>query len=54
VSIIVWWGKGVILCLYVDDVLFFGNNTNVIKGAKNSLSSNFEMKIWKRLMLLLT
>ena len=37
-------GEGVILCLYVDDILIFGNNTNVIKEVKDFLSSNFEMK----------
>jgi len=37
-------GEGVILCLYVDDILIFGNNVNVIKKVKDFLSSNFEMK----------
>ena len=37
-------GKGVILCLYVDDILIFGNNINVIEEVKGFLSSNFEMK----------
>ena len=38
-------GRGcVILCLYVDDILIFGNNINVIKEVKDFLSSNFEMK----------
>ena len=37
-------GEGVILCLYVDDMLIFGNNVNVIKEVKDFLSSNFEMK----------
>ena len=37
-------GEGVILCLYVDDILIFGNDINVIKEVKNFLSSNFEMK----------
>ena len=37
-------GEGVILCLYVDDILNFGNNINVIKKVKDFLSSNFEMK----------
>jgi hypothetical protein len=35
---------GVILCLYVDDILIFGNNINVIEEVKGFLSSNFEMK----------
>jgi hypothetical protein len=37
-------GKGVILCLYVDDILIFGTNLNVIKEVKDLLSNNFEMK----------
>jgi hypothetical protein len=37
-------GEGVILCLYVDDILIFGNNENVIKEVKDFLSNNFEMK----------
>ena len=36
--------KGVILCLYVDDILIFGNNINVIEEVKDFLPSNFEMK----------
>ena len=37
-------GKGVILCLYVDDILIFGTSLNVIKEVKDLLSNNFEMK----------
>jgi hypothetical protein len=37
-------GEGVILCLYVDDILIFGNNENMIKEVKDFLSKNFEMK----------
>jgi hypothetical protein len=37
-------GDGVILCLYVDDILIFGNNVNVIEEVKGFLSSNIEMK----------
>ena len=33
-----------ILCLYVDDILIFGNNINVIKEVKDFMSNNFEMK----------
>ena len=33
-----------ILCLYVDDILIFENNINVIEEVKGFLSSNFEMK----------
>ena len=41
-----WYGGGdsVILCLYVDDILIFGNNINMIKEVKDFLSSNFEIK----------
>jgi len=41
-----WYGggEGVIRCLYVDDILIFGNNINVIKEVKDFLSSNFKMK----------
>ena len=34
----------VIICLYVDDMLLFGHNVNVINETKNFLSSKFEMK----------
>jgi hypothetical protein len=34
----------VILCSYVDDILIFGTNNNVIKEVKDFLSQNFEMK----------
>jgi hypothetical protein len=37
-------GEGVILCLYVDDILIFGISLNVIKEVKEFLSQNFEMK----------
>jgi len=33
-------GDTVILCLYVDDILIFGNNFNVIKEVKDFLSNN--------------
>jgi hypothetical protein len=39
-----WWSEGVILCLYVDDILIFGTSLNVIKEVKEFLSQNFEMK----------
>jgi hypothetical protein len=32
------------MCLYVDDILIFVSNLNVIEELKNLLSSNFEMK----------
>jgi hypothetical protein len=37
-------GNGVILCLYVDDILIFSNNVDVIKEVKDIMSNNFEMK----------
>nr|AAS07263.1 putative gag/pol polyprotein [Oryza sativa Japonica Group]ABF98438.1 retrotransposon protein, putative, Ty1-copia subclass [Oryza sativa Japonica Group] len=37
-------GEGVILCLYVDDILIFGTNLNVIEEVKDYLSKSFEMK----------
>ena len=33
-----------IICLYVDDLLIFGSNMNVIDEAKNVLISHFDMK----------
>ena len=43
---VLWYGrgKGVILCLYVDDILIFGTSLDVIKGVKEFLSNNFEIK----------
>ena len=32
------------LCLYVDDILIFGSNLNVIEEVKKLLASNFDMK----------
>jgi hypothetical protein len=37
-------GKGVILCLYVDDILIFGMSIELIKEVKDFLSQKFEMK----------
>jgi hypothetical protein len=37
-------GGGVILCLYVDDILIFGSSLKVIEEVKEFLSNNFEMK----------
>jgi hypothetical protein len=34
----------VILCLYVDDILIFGTNLEVIKEVKDFLSQKFEIK----------
>jgi tRNA(Ser,Leu) C12 N-acetylase TAN1 len=39
-----WWGHGVIICLYVDDILIFGTNINVINDIKSFLSKSFDMK----------
>lgn len=35
---------GVIVCLYVDDLLIFGTNIDVIYETKNMLSTKFDMK----------
>jgi hypothetical protein len=37
-------GEGVILCLYVDDILIFGTSTRVIDEIKYFLSRCFDMK----------
>jgi hypothetical protein len=37
-------GKGVILCLYVDDILIFGTNMKVIHEVKSFLLKSFDMK----------
>ena len=37
-------GEGVILCLYIDDILIFGSSIKVIEEVKEFLSKNFEMK----------
>ena len=37
-------GEGVILCLYVDDILIFGSSLKVIEEVKEFLINNFEMK----------
>jgi hypothetical protein len=37
-------GEGVILCLYVDDILIFGTNIDAVKELKDFLSRCFEMK----------
>ena len=38
------YGNGVIICLYVDDMLIFGTDLDQIVDTKNLLSSKFEMK----------
>jgi hypothetical protein len=37
-------GEGVILCLYVDDILILGTSLDVIKETIYFLSNSFEMK----------
>ncbi|WVZ78251.1 hypothetical protein U9M48_025994 [Paspalum notatum var. saurae] len=37
-------GKGVILCLYVDDILIFGTDIDVINEVKSFISTKFDMK----------
>jgi hypothetical protein len=37
-------GKGVILCLYVDEIIILGISFDVIKETKDFLSNNFKMK----------
>ena len=34
----------ILLCLYVDDMLIFGSNTDIINQTKNMLKRYFEMK----------
>jgi hypothetical protein len=46
-------GEGVILCLYVDDILIFRSSLKVIEEVKKFLSNNFEMKDLGKLMLFL-
>ena len=37
--------EGVIICLYVDNLLIFGTNHNVVHDTKCFLASKFDMKI---------
>ncbi|GJX77147.1 zinc finger, CCHC-type containing protein [Tanacetum coccineum] len=37
-------GKGVIICLYVDDILIFGTDQNQVDKTKEFMSSNFSIK----------
>lgn len=39
-----WNNSHVIICLYVDDLLIFGSNMNVIDETKNILRNHFDMK----------
>jgi len=43
-------GKGVILCLYVNDILIFGTSIDEINDVKSFLSQNFDMKDLGKLM----
>ena len=36
--------EGVIMCLYVDDLLIFGTSLDVMHDAKHFLAANFDMK----------
>jgi hypothetical protein len=38
------WGQGVILCLYVDDILIFRTSLDVINEVKTFLCQSFNMK----------
>jgi hypothetical protein len=44
-------GQGVILCLYVDDILIFGTSLYVINEVKTFLCQSFDMKDMVMLML---
>jgi hypothetical protein len=46
-------GKGVILCLYVDDILIFGTNIDVINEVKSFLSKSFDMKDLREAVVIL-
>jgi hypothetical protein len=37
-------GQGVMLCLYVDDILIFSTKIEVINDVKSFLSKSFDMK----------
>jgi hypothetical protein len=39
-----WWGRGVILCLYIDDILIFETSLDVINKIKTFLCQSFDMK----------
>jgi hypothetical protein len=39
-----WWGQGVILYLYVDDILIFRTSLDVINEVKTFLCQSFDMK----------
>lgn len=35
--------EGVVSCLYMDDIIIFGNSINLIKEVKDFLFSNFKI-----------
>jgi len=37
--------EGVIICLYVDDLLIFGTSHNIVRDTKCFLTSKFDMKV---------
>ena len=37
-------GKGVMICLYIDDMLIFGTDLEEVDKTKKFLSSSFDMK----------
>jgi hypothetical protein len=39
-----WWGQGVILCLYINDILIFGTSLDMINEIKTFLCQSFDMK----------
>jgi hypothetical protein len=39
-----WWDQGVILCLYIDDIMIFGTSLNVINEVNIFLCQSFNMK----------
>ncbi|GJQ98485.1 zinc finger, CCHC-type containing protein [Tanacetum coccineum] len=46
-------GKGVIICLYVDDTLIFGTDQDQVNKTKEFLSSNFDMKDLREVKVIL-
>ena len=42
--------KGVIICLYVDDMLIFDTDIEQVENTKRFLSQNFNMKDWAKPM----
>jgi hypothetical protein len=37
-------GQSIILCLYVDDILIFGTNIDIVNKVKSFLSKSFDLK----------